>query len=93
MHSFFLSIDETFLYLSQVKSNRNLEAEAWIDLASIYAKVGLRVDSNSCLDIAKSLGHFSPKFWHAKGQYIQFKSFDPKNSFSRSYVFRKNMMF
>jgi len=54
--------------LLQVKPHPNLEVEAWTDLASIYTKLGLQMDSNSCLEIAKSIGYFSQKTWHTKGE-------------------------
>uniref|UniRef100_A0A1D1Z2H3 Tetratricopeptide repeat protein 7A n=1 Tax=Anthurium amnicola TaxID=1678845 RepID=A0A1D1Z2H3_9ARAE len=49
----------------------SIEMDAWLDLASIYGKLGSWDDSEICLDKAKTNAYFSPKFWHAKGQLLE----------------------
>lgn len=54
----------------QVKPERKVEMEAWLDLSAIYMKLGSWADSHVCLDKAKSIGLFSPESWHATGWYL-----------------------
>ncbi|ONK59903.1 uncharacterized protein A4U43_C08F12140 [Asparagus officinalis] len=68
--------DHTERANSKVKTHGSLEVEAWTNLASIYSKARLHKDSTSCLDIAKSIGYFSPKTWNAKGISLQAQSLD-----------------
>lgn len=55
----------------QVKSLQKLEMDAWLDLASIYTKLESWHDSNICLDKARSIDFFYPKYWDVRGQYSQ----------------------
>ena len=55
----------------QVKSLHKLEMDAWLDLASIYTKLEAWHDSNICLDKARSIDFFYPKYWHVRGKYSQ----------------------
>ena len=45
--------------------------DAWLDLASIYTKLEAWHDSNICLDKARSIDFFYPKYWHVRGKYSQ----------------------
>uniref|UniRef100_K3Z2J8 Uncharacterized protein n=1 Tax=Setaria italica TaxID=4555 RepID=K3Z2J8_SETIT len=51
---------------SEVKSLQKLEMDAWLDLASIYTKLEAWHDSNICLDKARSIDFFYPKYWHVR---------------------------
>uniref|UniRef100_K4AMI9 Uncharacterized protein n=1 Tax=Setaria italica TaxID=4555 RepID=K4AMI9_SETIT len=51
---------------SEVKSLQKLEMDTWLDLASIYTKLEAWHDSNICLDKARSIDFFYPKYWHVR---------------------------
>ncbi|URE36075.1 TPR [Musa troglodytarum] len=59
---------------SEVKAVKDLEMEAWLDLASLYTKLGSWNDSYVCLDKAKTFELFSPKCWHSKGKLLEAQS-------------------
>ncbi|WOL11640.1 tetratricopeptide repeat protein 7A [Canna indica] len=60
--------------ISEVNTVKNLEMEVWLDLASLYTKLGAWNDSYVCLDKANSIELFSPKFWHYKGILLEAQS-------------------
>lgn len=59
---------------NEVKPERKVEMEAWLDLSAIYMKLGSWADSHVCLDKAKSIGLFSPESWHATGVLFEAQS-------------------
>lgn len=58
----------------EVVSNRNLEIEAWQDLASIYTKLELWQDAEFCVDKVKLMQFYSPRNWHATGMLLEAQS-------------------
>ncbi|XP_020105076.1 protein NPGR1 [Ananas comosus] len=58
----------------EVEESRNLEMEIWLDLASIYTKLGSWADSKKCLEKAKSINSSFPKIWHITGLLLEAQS-------------------
>ncbi|KAL4301610.1 hypothetical protein AHAS_Ahas17G0318100 [Arachis hypogaea] len=53
---------------------KNLETEAWQDLATIYADIGSLIDAKSCIDKAQLIEFFSPRSWHITGRLLEAQS-------------------
>ncbi|MED6132258.1 hypothetical protein PIB30_017331 [Stylosanthes scabra] len=53
---------------------KNLEREAWQDLATIYADVGSFLDAKACIDKAQLIEFFSPRSWHVTGRLLEAQS-------------------
>lgn len=58
------------LVFYQVEELKNIEVEAWLNLASIYIKLESWQDANLCLEKAKHNQLSSPKYWHVQGKQI-----------------------
>ncbi|KAJ0982138.1 hypothetical protein J5N97_010393 [Dioscorea zingiberensis] len=65
---------ESWTSNTEVKPERKIEMEAWLDLSAIYMKLGSWADSHVCLAKAKSIGLFSPESWHATGVLFEAQS-------------------
>ncbi|KAK9129692.1 hypothetical protein Sjap_010179 [Stephania japonica] len=50
---------------------RDLELEAWLDLANIYTDIGSSLNAETCIEKAKSILFYSPMTWHAKGKLLE----------------------
>ncbi|KAM5565862.1 protein NPGR1 [Rosa sericea] len=53
---------------------RNLEKEAWRDLAAIYTKLSLWPDAEICINKAKLIEFYSPQSWHTTGTLFEAQS-------------------
>ncbi|VVA11931.1 PREDICTED: tetratricopeptide repeat [Prunus dulcis] len=53
---------------------RNLEKEAWRDLATIYTKLGLWTDAEICVNKAKLIEFYSAHSWHTTGMLFEAQS-------------------
>ncbi|KAL6215399.1 hypothetical protein ACLB2K_014829 [Fragaria x ananassa] len=54
--------------------DRNLETEAWRDLAGIYTKLNLWPDAEICINKAKLIEFYSPQSWHTTGVLFEGQS-------------------
>ncbi|KAL6207942.1 hypothetical protein ACLB2K_018894 [Fragaria x ananassa] len=54
--------------------DRNLEKEAWRDLAGIYKKLNLWPDAEICINKAKLIEFYSPQSWHTTGVLFEGQS-------------------
>lgn len=59
---------------ADINQHKTLEMESWVDLATIYTKLELYMDSDSCLDIAKSVEYFNATTWHTFGMNLEAQS-------------------
>ncbi|KAI7745915.1 hypothetical protein M8C21_005543 [Ambrosia artemisiifolia] len=53
---------------------RNLEIEAWLDLANVYTKLESLSDAEICVTKAKSKEFYHPGAWHSTGLLFEAKS-------------------
>ncbi|KAM3305028.1 protein NPGR1 [Capsicum chacoense] len=58
----------------EVKSQRRLEVEAWLDLAGLYTDLESWRDAEICINRAKAIQFFCPRNWHATGALFQAKA-------------------
>ncbi|KAM1464213.1 hypothetical protein ACFXTO_043899 [Malus domestica] len=59
---------------SEVFFERNLEKEAWRDLAPVYTKLGLWTDAEICVNKAKLIDFYSAHSWHTTGLLFEAQS-------------------
>ncbi|KAI4337055.1 hypothetical protein L6164_015512 [Bauhinia variegata] len=66
--------DQASTFRQEALIERNLEMEAWQDLATIYADLGSWLDAKTCVDKAQLIESFSPRSWHVTGTIFEAQS-------------------
>ncbi|KAK1260774.1 hypothetical protein QJS04_geneDACA002326 [Acorus gramineus] len=61
------SFGTSMTLLKNVKYDRRLEIETWIDLANVYSNMSQWSDAEVCLSKAKAINPYSASMWHATG--------------------------
>ncbi|XP_050364968.1 protein NPGR1 [Argentina anserina] len=68
------NFEEGKTFDSEAILERNLEKEAWRDLAAIYTTLNLWPDAEICINKAKMIEFYSPQSWHTTGMIFEGQS-------------------